>query len=104
MTVPSQSDILKRLATFATGSNGAAPQSMTSEEQQSSVEGYSDGYHTAKIFTQHGWSRLGFTEQYIRDSLSALGGSLPKGTEAFYRKGFKAGLADGEAIVFAILS
>lgn len=109
MTVPSQSDIVKRLQsspTLAQGSNGnvTTPWNMTAAQQQSSIEGYSDGYQTAKIFTQHGWSRLGFTEQYIQDSLSAMGGFIPQGTEGYYRNGFKVGLADGEGVVVAILS
>lgn len=95
MTVPSQSDIFKRLANTW---------NMTTAQQQSSIKGYSDGYQTAKIFTQHGWSRLGFTEQYIQDSLGGVGGVLLEGTEDYYRSGFKAGLADGEAVVFAVLS
>lgn len=100
MTVPSQSDIIKRLASSPTGNNG----NMTTAQQQSSIKGYSDGYQTAKIFTQHGWSRLGFTEQYVQDSLSAMGGFLPNETGDYYRNGFKAGLADGEGVVFAVLS
>ena len=107
MTVPSQSDILKRLESspsLAQGSNVTTPWNMTTAQQQSSVEGYSDGYQTAKIFTQHGWSRLGFTEQYIQDSLSAMGGFIPQGSEDYYRIGFKVGLADGEGVVVAVLS
>ncbi|KAG9313350.1 glycoside hydrolase superfamily [Chiua virens] len=107
MTVPPQSDILQRLASSpstVTTRKLTAQWNMTAAQQQSSIEGYSDGYQTAKIFTQHGWSRLGFTEQYIRDSLSAMSGFPSIETEDYYRSGFKAGLADGEAVVTAILS
>lgn len=86
------------------GDNPNTPWKATASQQQSLVRGYSDGYQTAKIFTQHGWSRLGFTEQYIQDSLSAIGGEISRGTEDYYRAAFKAGLADGEAVVLAALS
>ncbi|KAF8447349.1 glycoside hydrolase [Boletus edulis BED1] len=107
MTVPSQSDILKSLQSspiMAQGTNGTSAWNMATAQQQSSIEGYSDGYQTAKIFTQHGWSRLGFVEQYIRDTLSAMGGFVPQGTEDDYRSGFKVGLADGEGVVAAVLA
>ena len=108
MTVPaSQSDILKILqsaTTMAQGPNYTIPWNMTAAQQASSIEGYSNGYQTAKIFTQHGWSRLGFIEQYIRDSVSAMGGFIPQGTEEYYRMGFKVGLADGEGVVAAVLA
>ncbi|KAF8546974.1 glycoside hydrolase [Imleria badia] len=108
MTVPeSQSDILKRLQnspTMAQGLNGTTPWNMTAAQQASSIDGYSDGHQTAKIFTQYGWSRLGFVEQYIRDSLNAMGGFIPQGTEEYYRIGFKVGLADGEGVVAAVLA
>lgn len=77
---------------------------MTTAQQQLAIQGYSDGYQTVKIFTQHGWSRLGFTEQYIQDTLSAMGGFIPQGTGEYYRNGFKGGLADGEGVVVAVLS
>jgi glucan 1,3-beta-glucosidase len=69
---------------------------MTTAQQQSSIEGYSDGYQTARILTQHGWSRLGFTEQYIQESGQSKrdGWFIPQGTEDYYRSGFKVGLAD----------
>ena len=104
MTIPTQSDILGRLQSFQSASNDIDPWNMTDTQQQSSIEGYSDGYQTVKIFSQHGWSKLGFTEQYIQDSMSTMGGFLPEGTEDYYRNGFRAGLADGEAAVLAVLS
>ena len=42
-------------------------------QEKSIVRGYSDGYITAKIFAAYGLSKLGFTGQYIADSIAALG-------------------------------
>ncbi len=65
-------------------------------------QGYSDGYMTAKIFTQYGMSKLGFDGQYIADSIKVLGpGVVAPGTETFYSNWFRRGLSDGEALVRA---
>ncbi|KAI0082754.1 glycoside hydrolase [Panus rudis PR-1116 ss-1] len=61
-------------------------------------KGYSDGFQTATIFASEGMSKLGFTGQYIHDSLAKLGKSVDADT---YRNDFMKGLADGEAHVQA---
>ncbi|KAJ7710029.1 glycoside hydrolase [Mycena rosella] len=67
-------------------------------EQQSSTKGYSDGFLTAGIFYEYDGSRLGFTGQYVEDSIQALGPDvIAPGTEGYYRAGFTRGLSDGEA-------
>ncbi|KAH9952177.1 glycoside hydrolase superfamily [Amylocystis lapponica] len=71
-----------------------------SPTQQSITRGYSDGFLTAKIFAVYGWSKLGFTGQYISDSIAKLGPSVvAAGTEGDYEEWFMKGLRDGEAIV-----
>ncbi|KAI0724054.1 glycoside hydrolase superfamily [Cerioporus squamosus] len=63
-------------------------------------KGYSDGFLTAKIFALYGMSKLGFTGQYISDSLARLRGHIIEpGTEHFYEQWFMEGLNDGEALV-----
>ncbi|KAJ7685071.1 glycoside hydrolase [Mycena polygramma] len=70
-------------------------ETMTSE-QRSSSQGYSDGLFAAHFFCAHG-SRLGFTGQYIQDSIEALGPHVVSpGTESYYSASFMRGLADGE--------
>ncbi|KAJ3010169.1 hypothetical protein NUW54_g2568 [Trametes sanguinea] len=63
-------------------------------------KGYSDGFVTAKIFALYGMSKLGFTGQYIVDSLAKLGTEIiAPGTEHYYVQWFMEGLADGEALI-----
>ncbi|KAJ7470650.1 glycoside hydrolase [Mycena latifolia] len=67
-------------------------------EQQSSTKGYSDGFLTARLFCEYDGSQLGFSGQYMEDSIQALGPDvIAPGTEAYYRTGFTRGLSDGEA-------
>ena len=75
-----------------------------SPEQRATSKGYSDGFFTAKIFAQYGMSKLGFTGQYIDDSMAKLGPDVIK-TEYIgtYRDWFMKGLQDGENIVIAHL-
>ncbi|KAF9821390.1 hypothetical protein IEO21_00636 [Rhodonia placenta] len=76
------------------GATGMSP------EQKSIARGYSDGFLTAKIFAQYGMSKLGFTGQYMNDSIAKLGTSVVKpGTEEYYQDWFMKGLQDGENIV-----
>ncbi|KZT68201.1 glycoside hydrolase family 5 protein [Daedalea quercina L-15889] len=76
--------------------NGMSP------EQRAIAKGYSDGFFTAKIFAQYGMSKLGFTGQYMNDSIAALGPSVIKpGTEGNYQEWFLKGLQDGENIVIS---
>ena len=68
--------------------------------ERSITKGYSDGFLTAKIFAQYGLSRLGFTGQYVSDSIAALGQEIVEpGTESYYTEWFNHGLADGEAVI-----
>ncbi|KAJ7109259.1 glycoside hydrolase superfamily [Mycena epipterygia] len=68
----------------------------TTAEQQSSIKGYSDGFYTAGLFCQSG-SELGFSGQYILESITALGPDvIAPGTERNYSAGFTQGLSDGE--------
>ena len=70
------------------------------ETERAITKGYSDGFLTAKIFAQYGMSRLGFTGQYIQDSLAALNTSMvAPGTEGEYGAWFVNGLADAEKMI-----
>ena len=64
------------------------------------AKGYSDGYETAKIFALYGMSKLGFTGQYIKDSLKLLGNKVivPE-QKHYYVQSFMEGLRDGETLV-----
>lgn len=63
-------------------------------------KGYSDGFVTAKLFAANGLSKLGFIDQYINDSMAALGVAVvSKENEGFYRGGFIDGLRDAERLV-----
>ncbi|KAJ7156091.1 glycoside hydrolase [Mycena crocata] len=69
---------------------------MTAEEK-SSTKGYSDGFLTAHLFCDYDGSRLGFTGQYIQDSIRALGPAvIQPGTEPYYSAAFIRGVSDGE--------
>lgn len=68
--------------------------------ERSITKGYSDGFLTAKIFAQYGMSRLGFTGQYIQDSLAAINSSIvAPGTEGEYTAWFNNGLKDAERMI-----
>lgn len=76
-----------------------------SPSQQAIAKGYSDGFLTAKIFALYQMSKLGFTGQYINDSIARLGPDvIQSGTEGDYEKWFMQGLQDGEAIVSSHIS
>lgn len=116
MAVPPDSEVLTKVGNST--SSQATPSSAQSNDwqrrdgsdtyptlaQQSSLRGYSDGFLTAKIFAQNGWSKLGFTGQYIEDSLRAVEPSITPGTQDNYRSAFRMGLADGEDGVEAVLA
>ncbi|KAI0748311.1 glycoside hydrolase superfamily [Daedaleopsis nitida] len=69
-------------------------------DQRAIAKGYSDGFLTAKIFALYGMSKLGFTGQYISDSLAKLGGNvIEPGMEQYYEQWFMEGLSDGEALI-----
>lgn len=79
--------------------------SFAAAQQQSLTKGYTDGFFTAKIFAAYGLSKLGFTGQYIADSIAALGPTVvAPGTEDMYNAGFMKGLADGENAVATSLN
>ncbi|RPD66317.1 glycoside hydrolase [Lentinus tigrinus ALCF2SS1-7] len=77
--------------------NGQLP---VDPNQRAISKGYSDGFLTAKIFALYGMSKLGFTGQYISDSLAKLGDRVVQpGTEHYYWQWFMEGLNDGEALI-----
>ncbi|TBU45740.1 glycoside hydrolase [Dichomitus squalens] len=89
---------------FASNATSATPSasepSTTAPPPRAIAKGYSDGFLTAKIFALFGMSKLGFTGQYIRDSIALLGPIVIKpGTEHYYEHWFMAGLTDGEALI-----
>lgn len=64
------------------------------------TKGYTDGLVTAKLFAAHDLSKLGFIDQYIGDSVTALGqGVVRQGMEGMYKSAFIDGLREGEKIV-----
>ena len=69
-------------------------------DQRAVAKGYSDGFLTAKIFALYGMSKLGFTGQYIKDSLKLLGNKVivPE-QKHYYVQSFMEGLRDGETLV-----
>lgn len=68
--------------------------------QRAISKGYSDGFLTAKIFALYDMSKLGFTGQYINDSIAKLGGNvIQPGMEHYYGQWFMEGLNDGEALI-----
>jgi len=68
------------------------------------TKGHSDGLMTAKIFALVDFSRLGFIDQYVNDSIATLGpGVIDMGSHQTYRDGFLRGLAEGEANVQTML-
>ena len=68
------------------------------------TKGYSDGSITAKVFALMGSSKLGFVDQYVNDSIAALGPDVVDGnSHQTYRDAFLQGLAEGESNVKALL-
>ena len=69
--------------------------------QQYSAEvsqGYTDGFTTAKVFASHNMSKLGFTGQYMMDTMITKVGQV-SGTEKDYKDAFMQGLIAGENMV-----
>jgi len=61
------------------------------------MKGYNDGVTTARQFADFNNSKLGFTGQYVKETLGVAGPSLvAPGTEENYRQGFMRGLSEGE--------
>lgn len=72
--------------------------------ERATKKGYSDGMMTAKIFALLDFSKLGFSGQYVNDSIVALGPAIIAAeAEGYYRDWFAKGLKDGEAIVRGVL-
>ena len=68
------------------------------------IKGHSDGLMTAKIFALMDFSRLGFIDQYVNDSIAALGPDvIDARSQQEYRDAFLRGLAEGEANVRTML-
>lgn len=68
------------------------------------TKGHSDGLMTAKIFALMDFSRLGFIDQYVNDSIATLGPDVVDATsQQTYRDTFLRGLAEGEANVRTML-
>jgi len=68
------------------------------------TKGHSDGLMTAKIFALMDFSKLGFIDQYVGDSIAALGPNVVDvGSQQTYRDAFLRGLAEGEANVKTML-
>lgn len=68
------------------------------------TKGHSDGLMTAKIFALLDFSKLGFIDQYVNDSIAALGpGVVGAESQQAYRDAFLQGLVEGEANVRATL-
>lgn len=70
------------------------------------ARGYQDGFTSAKIFAQYGMSRVGFTGQYIADSLTRLVKSqvIQDNQRNAYKTWFLKGLSDGEAQITAAIT
>lgn len=77
-----------------------------SANQAAIARGYQDGFTTSKVFAQYGMSRLGFTGQYIADTMKQLiaGQEILDSEETMYATWFKRGLSDGEAQVTAAIT
>jgi hypothetical protein len=68
------------------------------------AKGHSDGLMTAKIFALMDSSKLGFIDQYVNDSIAALGPDVVgANSHQTYRDAFLQGLAEGESNVKSTL-
>lgn len=68
------------------------------------TKGHSDGLMTAKIFALMDFSRLGFIDQYVNDSITALGPNVVDArSQQEYKDAFLRGLAEGEGNVRTML-
>jgi glucan 1,3-beta-glucosidase len=82
------------------------PLAHMSPSQVAIARGYQDGFQTAKTFAQYGMSKLGFTGQYISDTVSELvaAGNIAKNEQTTYGTWFMKGLRDAEAEIAAAAS
>lgn len=72
----------------------------TSVADTVTTKGHSDGLMTAKIFALMDSSKLGFVDQYVNDSIAALGPDvIDASSHQVYRDAFLQGLAEGESNV-----
>ena len=80
------------------------PSSNPPADDAVATKGHSDGLMTAKIFALMDFSKLGFIDQYVNDSIAALGPDVAGGkSQQAYRDAFLQGLAEGEANVRTML-
>lgn len=76
----------------------------TSTTDTVAVKGHSDGLMTAKIFALMDSSKLGFVDQYVNDSIAALGPDVvDANSRQAYRDAFLQGLAEGESNIKTML-
>ena len=95
-------DIFYHLVT--SGRKRNEPQVKISTTDTVATKGHSDGLMTAKIFALMDASKLGFVDQYVNDSIAALGpDAVDANSHQVYREAFLQGLSEGEANVRAML-
>lgn len=95
-------DVFYHLVTSARKRN--EPPVNISATDTAAAKGHSDGLMTAKIFALMDSSKLGFVDQYVNDSIAALGpGVVDANSRQAYRDAFLRGLAEGEANVKSML-
>ena len=91
-------DVFYHLVTLGRKRNEPLTNSLAADAV--ATKGHSDGLMTAKIFALMDFSRLGFIDQYVNDSIAALGPDVVNaGSRQEYRDAFLGGLAEGEANV-----
>ncbi|KIY50500.1 hypothetical protein FISHEDRAFT_38795 [Fistulina hepatica ATCC 64428] len=70
------------------------------DQQKAYAKGYEDGFMAAKTFATYNLSRLGFTQQYIADTVAPLVPTVvSEHGKTYYVNGFMSGLGDGESTV-----
>lgn len=80
------------------------PLNIFSTADSVAAKGHSDGLMTAKIFAVMNFSKLGFVDQYVNDSIAALGPNVVDAiSHQAYRDAFLQGLEEGEANVRSML-
>ena len=95
-------DVFYRLVT--SGRKRNEPLANPSAPDAVATKGHSDGLMTAKIFALMDFSKLGFIDQYVNDSIAALGPGVVDGkSQQTYRDAFLRGLAEGETNVRTML-
>ena len=86
------------------GRKRSEPSANPSTDDGVATKGHSDGLMTAKIFALVDFSKLGFIDQYVNDSIAALGPDIVDvKSQQVYRDAFLQGLAEGEANVRTML-